>query len=108
MAPVDQTALIETARRLVALRQALGHTQAQWARRNGFEPQVVNNWEAARNRIGLDAALKICSVTGVTLDYIYRGSMAALPWELAAKLHDGDEASRPKRGRRRPTPAEER
>lgn len=103
----EQTGLLEMGRRLVALREAVGLNQAEWGRRLGFEPQKVNNWERGYNRIGIDSAIQICRHTGVTLDYIFLGSMSALPWELAGKIDRAlteSEAAPPPAARRRRRP----
>lgn len=74
-------------RRLRELRQALGYTQATMARIAGIGTTTWNNYEKGLRRISLDEALKVCSATGATLDWIYRGEgIGQLPRDLALKL----------------------
>lgn len=76
----------EVAKRLRLLRRALGQTQAFLAGLLGCAPQAWANYEAGDRRISVDLALKLCVLTGVSLDWIYRGNMAMLPTELAEKI----------------------
>jgi transcriptional regulator with XRE-family HTH domain len=39
-----------------------------------ISPQSWNNYETADSNIGIEPAIRLCNVTGVTLDWIYRGS----------------------------------
>ena len=82
---------IEIGRRLGALRQALGLNQVTIARRlnlgsNPGGPQKWNNWEHGRDRLKPPDATKICILTGVDLDYIYRGLMDHVPPELIDRI----------------------
>jgi DNA-binding XRE family transcriptional regulator len=61
-------------------------SQAEFARRCGIAPQAWNNAEVGRARIGLDGAIKLCRLTGATLDFVFLDSPAALPRVLAAKI----------------------
>lgn len=73
--------------RLKRTREAMGLTQAAWCRLVGIEPQQWNNYERARNKIALGQALKVVHATGATLEWIFRGEMAAgLPATLQAAL----------------------
>lgn len=76
----------EVAKRLVLLRRALGQTQAFLAGLLDCAPQAWANYEAGDRRISVDMALKLCGVTGVSLDWVYRGNMSMLPAELAEKI----------------------
>ena len=83
MKPTHQS---EIAARLVLTRQALGLTQSELCRLTGITTQAWNNCETNRGRIGVNSALRICEVFGLSLDWIYRGLMAQLPHELTAKI----------------------
>lgn len=74
------------AHRLLLLRRALGHTQAFMAGLLGSAPQAWANYESGGRLISISLAMKLCAVTGVSLDWIYRGNMAMLPAELAEKI----------------------
>lgn len=84
--PINPASSEEVARRLVLLRRALGHTQAFLAGLLDCAPQAWANYEAGDRRISVDMALKLCAITGVSLDWVYRGNMAMLPTELAEKI----------------------
>lgn len=80
------------AKRLRALRGALGLTQASMARMVGSATsgQLWANFEsrdpALWRRIGLNSALELCRRTGVTLEWIYRGDVRLLPPDLAERI----------------------
>lgn len=60
-------------------------SQAEFGRRMGVPPNTLNNCETGDNRIGIDNALKISAKTGVSLDYIYKGT-GELPHTLAIEI----------------------
>lgn len=74
--------------RILALRRALGLTQAQFAERVGASRSRVNNWEAGTRRPDLDAAIRICESTGATLDYLILGRASSLPNDLFERLSE--------------------
>jgi transcriptional regulator with XRE-family HTH domain len=84
--------------RLRATLKALGMTQAEFARRCGFDPPKVNNWIQGTAIPSLPNAHIICDHLPVTLDWIYRGDASKLPGDLQAKLAAINPAGR--RGRR--------
>ena len=81
MAEIDRepTSVTEVAARLQLTREALKLSQAALCRMAGISPQAWNNAETGDNRISVDEAMKLCRVTGVTLDWIYRGNRTLLP-----------------------------
>jgi len=61
----------EIGSRLVELREALGRSQAAFARLAGISPQSLLNWEKGNNRPSIDMAYKISAGTGgVPVGYI--------------------------------------
>lgn len=82
----NPTSVPMIAARLKWTRQAKGLNQAVWCRLAGIEPQAWNNYERGFRRISIDQALKVCRITGVTLDWIYRGIPSGVPVELATSL----------------------
>jgi transcriptional regulator with XRE-family HTH domain len=87
MVDTPETQLQAISRRLRELREAMGYSQATMARIAGIGPTTWNNYETAIRRISLDEAMKVCSATGATLDWIYRGEgIGQLPRDLALKL----------------------
>lgn len=91
--------LDEIAERLRWTREALGVNQAEIARRAKLSPQQWNNYEKGRQRIALDEALKLCTATGVTLDWIYRGDLGGVAMELGMRIQDA--AGKPAPSKRR-------
>ncbi len=74
--------------RLRSLRIVLGYEKNQngFAERMGMTPQSWNNYETGKRRPELDKAMLIRKNSGATLDWIYEGSLAGLPFDLAEKL----------------------
>lgn len=79
----------EIARRLTLTHSVLAQSQIEWCRRVGIEPSTWNNYERGARRISLDAAIKVCEMTGITLDWIYRGVLSAVPFDIARLIQDG-------------------
>lgn len=82
----------EIGERLRRIRDAKKMNQATFCRLVKIEQQAWNNYERGARRISLDQALKVCQFTGATLDYIYRGIEASLPYELAVALQSVEQA----------------
>jgi DNA-binding XRE family transcriptional regulator len=76
----------DIARRLIATRQALGMNQRAFAAYCGITPQTLNNYERKRQRPSLDYASKLAACTGTSIDWIYHGTRAHLPHDLAVKI----------------------
>ncbi|WP_377830304.1 helix-turn-helix domain-containing protein [Bradyrhizobium lupini] len=74
------------AERLRRTRESKKLKQADWCRFVGIGPQAWNNYERGINRISIDQAIKVCAATGVSLDWIYRGITAGLPYDIAVAL----------------------
>lgn len=73
--------------RLKLTRKALGYTQQFMGHLIGASSHSTwNNYEMGKRRISIEHALQLCSATGATLDWIYRGNIASLPADLAAKI----------------------
>lgn len=78
----------DIAKRIVALREALGHNQSAFAALVGISQPAMNNYERGLRRPDLDVAVRIHQRTGVTLDWLYMGSRSGLPAHLLALLPD--------------------
>lgn len=77
------------AQRLRLTRKATGLSQAEFCRRVGIGQQAWSNYEAGRNRISIDMALRLCAGIGATLDWIYRGNMeSGLPPQLTRSIQE--------------------
>lgn len=73
--------------RLVELREALGRSQAEFARLVGVSPQALLNWEKGNNRPSIDGAYKISAGTGgVPVGYILSGDPRGMPAEIVERL----------------------
>lgn len=77
----DAASSVEIGRRLKLLREALKMSQTALCRLAGItSPQAWNNAETGDNLLTVSNAVKLCRVTGVTMDWIYRGQIqSALP-----------------------------
>src|SRR5580704_13076891 len=75
------------AHRLRATRETTGLTQSQFADRAGIARDIYNEWESAKDRPGLDEAMRLRAVYGVTLDWIYLGDGSRLPKRLPSESH---------------------
>lgn len=84
--PPPPTSNDSIAERLRLTREASGLKQAAFCRQVGISPQAWNNYETGARRISLDQALRVCAVTGATLDWIYRGISSSLPLALASRI----------------------
>lgn len=74
--------------RITAIRLAKGLAQNTLADMigSGLTPQKLNNYERGRDMIPVATANRLCVVTGVNFDYLYRGLMGHLPPDLAEKI----------------------
>jgi transcriptional regulator with XRE-family HTH domain len=89
----EQMHVREVGKRVEALRVALGvNSQAKMAARLNSEVGTYNHWATGRRLIPVDAAIRLCAISGATLDYIYRGDVSGLPLRLTTLL-ESDEAS---------------
>lgn len=77
---------VNTAQRLRKIRRLLGlGPQKALAFRLGATPTQYTNWETS-GAIRLRFAVCLCNITGVTLDYLYRGKIDCLPQTLVHVL----------------------
>lgn len=84
---MKNTASLEAiARRLERTSAALGLSQSEFADRAGIARNTYNQWEKGKGRPQLDGAISLCNTYNLTLDWIYFGQMAGLPYQVASKL----------------------
>jgi transcriptional regulator with XRE-family HTH domain len=74
---VSDSTLISIGRRITWLREALGHTQADWARRMRMSATSLNKWEAGSRLPNVNALITICDASGASMDYLLRGIVTA-------------------------------
>ena len=84
----------DIAKRIVALRTALGLNQSAFASLIEISQPAMNNYERGIRRPDLDVAVKIHQRTGITLDWLYLGNRSGLPGHLLAQLPDLSEAKK--------------
>ena len=76
----DGVNAVEIGRRLKLVREALKMSQTALCRLASISPQAWNNAETGDNFLTVPNAVKLCRVTGITMDWIYRGQItSALP-----------------------------
>lgn len=79
----------EIARRLVLTRRALGiEHQQDFGRAAGLSQSQYHHFESGKRRLSLEAALALCETYGLSLDWLYRGDMNALPFRLANAIRE--------------------
>ena len=90
--------LKQIGQRIQWLREATGHTQAQWARALKVTPQKLNKWEAGTRTPNLDDLVIIVKSTRASFDYLFLGR---LTYEMNPELleHFREGMVRPQRGR---------
>lgn len=74
------------AARLVVLRRTVGMSQGEFAGAAGIAANTYNQYEKAKSRPELDKAIQICDRFQVTLDWLYFGDPAGLPFQIADRL----------------------
>jgi transcriptional regulator with XRE-family HTH domain len=80
--------------RLRLTREALGLSQADFARQASVSPSAYNQYEKGKMRPAIDQAVKIRDAHKLTLDWIYLGDNSG----LRASLADAIKALRQTRG----------
>lgn len=78
----------DVARRLSLARRALGMTQQEFGARAGLSQPQYNQFETGKRRLTIEAALQLCHVYNLTLDYLYRGDPSGLPYKLATTINE--------------------
>lgn len=74
------------ARRLRAVREALGVQQQDMARACGAEPNRWSNWESARTLPDPLVMARAQALFGISLDWIYAGDPSNLPFKVVDAL----------------------
>jgi transcriptional regulator with XRE-family HTH domain len=80
------TSAIEIGRRLVALHDGLGISQAEVCRAIGINPNRYSQYVNGKRQLTLDVAARLVSEYGITLDWLFLGDRAKLPQELREKI----------------------
>ena len=83
---LDEASLEKIAERLTIVREVQGLTQTEFSSRAGINKNAWNNYERARKRINLEAAIRLVATFELTLDYIYLGDTSNLKYRLSAAI----------------------
>ena len=82
--PFSQRAI---AARLRATRRALlADNQQEFGDGAGISQSNYSQYENGHKRPSVDAAIALCETYNLTLDWIYRGNVSGLPYELASAI----------------------
>lgn len=73
---------VPVGKRLAEARTALDKTQKQFAERAGIGTTTYGNYETGERLIPPGAALAVCEAWGLTLDFIYKGEMGDVAYNL--------------------------
>lgn len=96
-AAADSELRVAVGERIVLIRMALGKTQAEFSRLLGVSPGVLSQQESGLYLPSIQYAIRIDKEAGCTLDFLFKGSIAAIPPALQDKMN------RVPRGAKRPT-----
>lgn len=77
----------DVGRRLSLVRRALRLNQQEFGSRAGLSQPQYNQFETGKRRLTIEAAINLCHVYSLTLDYLYRGDPSGLPYKLATTIN---------------------
>jgi transcriptional regulator with XRE-family HTH domain len=78
----------DTAARIRWHRKLLGMTQSEYAAKAGLKRAQLNNWESGDFQVGLAGARALRNTYGLSLDFIYEGSLDTLDMSLRKAMLD--------------------
>jgi transcriptional regulator with XRE-family HTH domain len=73
-------------KRLRAFRDLTGLSQKEFAARAGILDTTYNQYERGVSQPKIEYAYALCDTYGLTLDWIYSGDTAGLPYRIASDL----------------------
>lgn len=76
----------DVARRLVQIREILGVSQIEFGNAAGLKQSRYHGYERGTRLLTLKSAFLLCQKYGLTLDYLYMGDPAGLPYRMAEEL----------------------
>lgn len=77
----------DVGRRLSLVRRALDLNQMEFGAGAGLSQPQYHQFESGKRRLTIEAALALCHVYALTLDYLYRGDPSGLPYKLATTIN---------------------
>jgi transcriptional regulator with XRE-family HTH domain len=69
--------------RLRAVRAHYGLGSAEYAKQANVSPKSYSQWESGDFRISIDGAIRLHDRYGISLDFIYCGSLDGMPHKIA-------------------------
>ncbi|MCF7700526.1 helix-turn-helix domain-containing protein [Loktanella sp. M215] len=73
----------DIAHRLRAVRAYYGYSSIEYAQQADVNPKSYSQWESGDHRISIDGAILLRERYGISLDFIYLGSVDTLPAKIA-------------------------
>lgn len=84
--PPHEFAKAAIGQRLTLTRQALGLNQTVFAERAGILRTAYTQYESGEKRPSIQSAIALCDTYDLTLDWIYRGDLSGVRYEIAATI----------------------
>ncbi len=75
--------LREIGQRPTLTRQVIGLAQNEFCQRARIAPTTYNQFDKGRQRPAVENAIALCETYGITLDWIYRGDLSGLRFDMA-------------------------
>jgi transcriptional regulator with XRE-family HTH domain len=75
-------------KRLKAFRKTTGLSQKEFANRAGIADTTYNQYEQGKSQPKVENAYALCDTYGLTLDWIFSGNTAGLPYRIVMDLQD--------------------
>jgi transcriptional regulator with XRE-family HTH domain len=72
--------------RVRVLMQEYGWIQDDLARETGMSNSAAGNFLSLANYPDEEAMVRLCEITGVSMDWLYRGNLDSVPTKLAIRL----------------------
>jgi transcriptional regulator with XRE-family HTH domain len=94
---IDGFEAADVAARLILTRNCLRHKQGSFARGADIKESTYNQYEKGERFLPVAAAHKLCDAYDLTFDWLYRGDLSGLRYELAECIKAMTQASRSRR-----------
>lgn len=80
--------------RLAAIRSASGLTSGDFAKTVDIDPSSYSKIELGKKPLNVDMGFRVAERWGVSMDFLYRGSLNGLPDNIMASLRDAEKIQR--------------
>ena len=91
----DQTSDQAIGERLRLTREVLRLTQIEFSRRANINAGAYNQYEQGKKRPSVATAIALCETYHLDLDWIFRGHLGALPYDMAEAIKALRKSGRP-------------